>query len=162
MNERNAPLKRREAGAALELYAVLSEVKPVEECRYLGKLPTKRKQHEGSIQAQLFKWAADMTDIYPELRLLYHIPNGGKRDAIEGAHLKQQGVKAGVPDIHLPVPRGAYHGMFVEIKAPGGRMSDNQRQWLHKLNKQGYRAVECHGLTEAQTAILDYLNVMAE
>ena len=50
---------------------------------------------------------------WPELELLHHIPNGGSRDVVEAAHMKRQGVKSGVPDLHLPVPRGGYASLYI-------------------------------------------------
>ena len=60
--------------------------------------------------ADEFQWVTYQQGRFPELVLLYHIPNGGKRDAQTAISLKRQGVKAGVPDLHLPVARGGYHG----------------------------------------------------
>lgn len=57
----------------------------------------KKQQHEAQIQTALFKWAALAECKYPELRLMFHIPNGGRRDAVEAYHLKLQGTKSGVP-----------------------------------------------------------------
>mgnify|MGYP004433785991 CR=1 FL=1 len=39
-----------------------------------------------------------------------------QRDARTAANLKRQGVKAGVPDLHLPVARGGYNGLYIELK----------------------------------------------
>ena len=60
------------------------------------------------------------------MKLLHHIPNGGNRDVVEARHLKQQGVKKGVPDLHLPVARGSYHSLYIEMKAETGRTSQNK------------------------------------
>ena len=69
---------------------------------------------EAQHQAYVIKWSQQpsIRRQWPELALLHHIPNGGTRDAVEAKHLKQQGVKSGVPDICLPVARGGYHGLF--------------------------------------------------
>ena len=66
---------------------------------------------EAQHQAMVMKWSQqpEIRSRWPELALLYHIPNSGTRDAIEGRHLKQQGVKRGVPDLCLPVARENYH-----------------------------------------------------
>ena len=48
---------------------------------------------------------------------MFHIPNGGSRNKLEASNLKKQGVKAGVPDLFLPVGRGSYHGLFIELKS---------------------------------------------
>ena len=68
---------------------------------------------EAQHQAMVMKWSQqpEIRSRWPELALLYHIPNGGTRDAIEGRHLKQQGVKRGVPDLCLPVARENYHAV---------------------------------------------------
>ena len=65
---------------------------------------------ESQEQQALFSWAEYAKGLHPELGLLYHIPNGGKRDKLEAARLKLEGVKAGVPDLCLPVARGGAQG----------------------------------------------------
>jgi len=53
-------------------------------------------------QITLFRWASFMENKYPKLRLMYHVPNEGKRSKRAGFKLKQAGLKSGVPDIVLP------------------------------------------------------------
>lgn len=118
---------------------------------------------EGAEQATLFNWCRMMSGRYPELRLLFHVPNGGGRSKSEAGRFKAEGVKAGVPDLMLPVPRGEYHGLFIELKRrDGGRLSAEQKAWLDQLKKQGYRAGVCCGWEEASEAILEYLTLAAE
>ena len=109
-------------------------------------------------QRALFELCAELKGKDPEIELLFHIPNGGRRDTAEAANLKRQGVKPGVPDLFLPVARGVYHGLFIELKRrDGGRLSENQKRWLHLLERQGYAAVVCHGAKEAVVALTTYL-----
>lgn len=117
----------------------------------------KNMQHEAREQQALFAWSALSVGKYPELALLYHIPNGGSRNKIEAANLKRQGVKAGVPDICLPVARGGYHGLYIELKAGRNKATEKQRQWLTALEREGYQAVVCYGWEVAKKAIEDYL-----
>lgn len=113
---------------------------------------------ESDEQQALFRWAAYNRGKWPELEMMYHIPNEGRRSAREGARMKREGLRAGVPDICLPVPRGAYHGMYVELKRTrGGTVSAAQDEWLHRLTRQGYVAVCCKGWEAAARAIEDYL-----
>lgn len=58
---------------------------------------------EAQEQCKLIKWADKCVQmkIHPELSMLYAVPNGGRRDKAEAAHLKRQGVRAGVPDLCL-------------------------------------------------------------
>jgi len=115
---------------------------------------------ESNEQVALFQWAAYAEKQYPELRGLFHVPNGGARDKITGARLKREGVKAGVPDVLLLVARGEFHGLAVEMKRQqGGCLSQNQKTWLNRLNAQGYKAVACKGATEAIKTITEYLNL---
>lgn len=60
---------------------------------------------EAAEQRALFQWAAMAAVGHPELKLLYHVPNEGRRSAITGARMKSEGMKPGVPDICLPVAR---------------------------------------------------------
>ena len=113
---------------------------------------------ENQEQALLFEWAAYNALKYPELKLLFAIPNGGYRPPKTAAILKATGVKAGVPDICLPVARGGYHGLYIELKRlNGGYLSSAQAIWLNNLAKQGYRAVCCKGFEAARDELLTYL-----
>lgn len=57
---------------------------------------------------------------------IFAIPNGGKRDAREAAHMKRQGVRAGVPDLCVPVARGGFHGLYIEMKVGKNKPTDKQ------------------------------------
>jgi len=105
-------------------------------------------------QKTLFQWARN----FPELTSMFAIPNGGHRNIITASRLKAEGVKSGVPDIFLPLARGKYHGLFIEIKAMKGRATDNQDIYLDNLRLNGYRAEVCHGFAEAKKAIEEYLS----
>lgn len=113
---------------------------------------------EAQEQMWLFDWAEMAKGKFPELALMYHIPNGGSRNKLEAAHLQAQGVKSGVPDVCLPVARGGYHGLYIEMKRlRGGRVSENQETWLSMLREQGYKAVVCKGWEEAADLLKCYL-----
>lgn len=116
---------------------------------------------EAQEQEAVIRWAEMSTGRYPELALLFHIPNGGsRRDAREGAHLKKLGVRAGVPDLFLPVPRGAYHGLFIEMKREkGGRTSKDQEMWLLALGSKGYATYVANGFEEARQMLEEYLGL---
>ena len=120
--------------------------------------PDQRAPSEEDEQITLFEWAAAMTYTYPDLRWLYHVPNGGSRGKAEAGRFKAMGVRKGVPDVALDIPRGGFHGLRVEMKRrDGGKLSDAQRQWIDHYNAIGYRAVVCHGWQEAAKAIEEYL-----
>jgi len=94
--------------------------------------------------------------------LIYHVPNGGHRHKLVAIKLKGQGVKAGVPDLVLPMARGGYFGMYLEFKAtpPGAApVSASQHAWIRRLNEQGYLAIVCRGHFDAMEQIRAYLRL---
>lgn len=115
-------------------------------------------QHRESDEQQaLFQWAEYKMHEHPELESMYHCPNGGKRNKAEAVRLKHEGVKAGVPDICLPVARNGYHGLYIEMKADKGKPTKDQIEWMDRLRKQGYRVALCHGWESAVESIEGYL-----
>lgn len=134
--------------------------------RYYRRKPTRKAVKprntsplEADEQSLLFQWAEYAVCTYPELETMYHIGNGGFRNKIEASHLRQQGLKPGVPDICLPVPRGGYGALYIELKRrKGGRVSEVQKNFIALLNKYGNRAVVCKGFDEARQEIESYLN----
>jgi hypothetical protein len=99
---------------------------------------------------------------YPDLATLFFaIPNGGLRNPVTGKRLKDEGALAGVPDLLLAIPRGPWHGLFLELKTRHGRVQPAQRAMLAALSGQGYRAVACHGWEAARDAIQEYLTEQA-
>ena len=117
------------------------------------------KQLEHAEQVTLMQWWAIAHQQFgiPE-QLLFAIPNGGQRNIIVASKLKAEGVRAGIPDLFLAVPRRDAHGLFIEMKkAKGGRTSEKQDAALDMLAEQGYQWAVCHGWTEAQRTIESYL-----
>lgn len=109
-------------------------------------------------QQTLIKWARLARGKYPELDMLYHITNEGKRSVVTGARLKSEGLKPGVPDLCLAVARGGAHGLYIEMKrTKGGRVSPEQARWIEKLSREGYVAVVCRGWEQARDVIERYL-----
>ena len=113
-------------------------------------------------QQQLFAWAEWLIPRRPELALMYHIPNEGKRSKAAGGRMCAEGLKAGVPDICLPVPTGIYHGLYIEMKRAGGKATGAQKQWIQLLSEQGYRAEICQGFETAALVIMEYLGMKGE
>jgi VRR-NUC domain. len=120
--------------------------------------PTTEAQH----QINVIRWSQINRDKYPALALLHHIPNGGARDAVEGKRLREQGVKPGVPDLCLPVPRGRYNGLYLEMKKPGGTESPEQVWWREKLTEQGYFSTVSHGWESAVQVLVWYMGLKEE
>lgn len=109
---------------------------------------------------------------YPNL-LIVASANGGQRKQVKGkngkmwspeaANLKREGVLSGFPDLQICCAKRNYHGLFIEMKAPGGtdhvkgRVSMVQKVILNQLNCAGYYALVCWGYEEARKVIDWYL-----
>ena len=91
--------------------------------------------------------------------LLFHVPNGGNRNAREGGRFKAMGVRPGVSDYLLMVRTEDYAGLWLEIKSDDGRLQKTQREFHADALAQGYAVAVAYGLDQAMTAINDYLRL---
>ena len=134
------------------------------------KAPRERKprqDREHAEAAALMQIVRAHESRWPILRMLFAIPNGGWRGKprklrnvtlppTAAVKAKAEGVKPGVPDYLMPARNGAIHGLAVELKAEGGRLEPEQREWLAALQSQGWRCVVAYGADEAWAAIRQY------
>ena len=113
---------------------------------------------ESQEQKTLFRFCSVELSRYPELEMLAHIPNEGKRTKTTGGRLKKEGLRKGYPDIVLNVSRQEYHGLFLELKRKrGSKITKEQKEWIIKLNRQGNAAAFCYGWEQAWEFIYAYL-----
>lgn len=89
----------------------------------------------------------------------FHVPNEGKHTTYYRAKQATIGVKSGVPDYMIAIAKGAYHGMFLEMKTKKGQISVNQNKWIEKLSQQGYLATIARGIDDAIEQVEMYLNL---
>jgi hypothetical protein len=93
---------------------------------------------------------------YPEI-LAIHVPNGGKRNAIEGAKFKKMGVVAGVPDIMIFNPSGKWIGLAIELKTSGGSIRPTQLLFHGQLTKLGWCVWIAWNLDDVDHILAGYL-----
>ena len=109
---------------------------------------------ESQLQINCIKWFDYQ---YPTMRkTLFAIPNGGKRNRREAGRMKAEGVRAGTWDLFLAAPRGVWAGMFIEMKMPGGVLSDSQKEFRDEVSKQ-YLKIVVYSFDEFKNNITDYL-----
>jgi hypothetical protein len=131
-----------------------------------------REQTESQIQSAFFEWLSLHEKKYPELSLCYAIPNGAHKSIASRMKFKREGLKAGVPDVHLPLtsvewptrprPRSFFAGLWIEFKSDKGRVSDTQKEWIEKLTNEGHRVEVCRDWTQAANIVIDYLQLPIE
>lgn len=112
---------------------------------------------EHAEQCAVIEWAQRLEGRYPAMRWLYAVPNGGHRHPAVAARLKEEGVKPGISDLCLPCPAGRYHGAYIELKKPGGRLSPAQRDFLKFVKDAGYFTAVCYSSIEAIEALQGYV-----
>jgi len=120
-----------------------------------------RRYPESEIATALCRWFsfAHKGMGVPSEDLLLHIKNEGKQSVRAGARMKSQGVRKGCADYLLLVPRGQYHGLALELKAPGKKASPEQKEWLALVSGQGYYTAVCDSLPTAMACIQSYLTL---
>ena len=119
------------------------------------------KPREKDLQAAVFDWVKWEVARRPELYLIYAIPNGAVAGPGRFATvnwMKSQGMKNGVPDICLPVPRGGYSALYIEMKTEKGQLSDEQDKFIAVLRHYLNRVEVCRSSEEAINTITEYLD----
>lgn len=119
---------------------------------------------ESAHQQALFCFFALHRKEYPETEWMFAIPNGGERNPIVAAKLKAEGVKAGVPDIFLPVTKWTELftfqfacGLFIELKVKKNEPSVKQEEFMDILKRSRYKVAVCYGWEAARDEIIKYL-----
>ena len=134
-------------------------------------------EHES--QATVIEWCKLMERHHPALRMIFAIPNGGKRTLAQAAWLKKEGLRPGVPDLFVPWPKpgfmlvtdrisghteravnfGTIGGLFIEMKTSKNPVSPEQSQLMDMLRRAGYRCEVCRSADEAIRLISEYLEL---
>ena len=131
------------------------------------------KLSEHDEQVALFQWKDAIAREYPDLCMMYAIPNGafygnnmirirGKEvpaRIIQANRMRAEGLQPGMLDICLPVARDGYHGFYWEMKVKPNKPSEEQEWWMEQLAKQGYKVGWGYGQDEAKKAICEYMSI---
>jgi VRR-NUC domain len=153
-------LVERLLGNSMPIRVHVSQLSDEELLAKLGvKRRAKPRELERPHQVALIKWVRTVEDLYPVLRLLYAVPNGGDRNLRVARKLKSEGVLAGVADLCLPTARRGYHGLYLEMKSETGVATEDQREFLRGVSEEGYCAVIAHGVEEARATIEWYIGI---
>ena len=113
------------------------------------------RHDESQLQQSCKRWF-DLQ--YSDLsKLLIAIPNGGKRNKIEAAIMKLEGIVSGAPDMALLVGRSGYNNLFIELKTEKGRQSESQKAWQKDAEKYGSKYVIIRSVDQFIETINNYL-----
>jgi len=151
-------VSRRELGQTIDV-AKLGPNSPLREI--LKSRPRKPSaDHEHQEQVKLFEWVREQEVVRPEFAYLFAVPNfsgrQGRRTAKQGARLKAEGRRPGVPDCLWPLRRGRYTGFALELKFGNNRPTAAQNRWLAHLHANGWRIFVAWSADEAKRALQRY------
>ena len=131
-------------------------------------MPSKVIRWEDREQEALYEWRDLHAHLLPGLSSMFAIPNGQR---LAGTRLqricaaqraKRMGLTPGVSDNLLPVARGHWHGLFIELKRSkmkgmsSGTESPDQKAFRAQMTRQGYLCTVSHGWLEAAEFIKGY------
>lgn len=110
-----------------------------------------QRQDEHGIQAAIMQF---LDRALPSSCYAFAVPNGGKRNAVTGAILKREGVKAGVADII--VMRNPGLCALIEVKTAKGSLSNSQKAFRDWCAANGFPYAVVRGIGDVQAALLDW------
>lgn len=114
-------------------------------------------------QCAVISWSHYNEERYPALKLLFAVPNAGKRSIGAARYYLAEGLKSGVPDLWLPFPapseRSIYCGLVIEMKYGNNKTTENQDWWLQNLASVGWKTAVHYSAEAAIEEIKRYLGI---
>lgn len=126
--------------------------------RFVRITMSARQSPEFDMQCALFNWASLLSNLYPALRLLRGSLNGVHLSKAQAGKAKAAGMLPGEHDVTLPVPRGGYTGLSIELKFGKNKPTKEQYEYGERLREEGWYVAYCWDWTEAAELIRDYLD----
>ena len=108
---------------------------------------------EDDLQKYVIQW---LEIALPDNSVYHHSPNEGVRHVAFRRRLKAMGMAAGWPDIELFVPKDGWRfpnekaGIFIELKAKKGRMTESQKAIQRCLRMTGEHVETCYSLDQVK------------
>lgn len=118
------------------------------------------------------RWPEFVMTLYDKKKKLHYKvcplhanPNGGWRGFKVGKEIKAEGGKSGLWDLSLPIPRGTYSGLEIEVKRPyfrnkkDGGLEHNQIAWGKHYDLIGRMKRVCYTTPEIIETVEEYMNL---
>jgi hypothetical protein len=120
---------------------------------------TDLKLSEHQIQSAFFQWVRVAEKIHPRLKLMFAVPNAGKRGYKTAAMLIAEGLRKGVLDVLFPVASSGFNGLAIEFKKPGGVLTPEQEDFADALTGEGWLVVMMTDSHGAISLVKNYLGL---
>lgn len=118
------------------------------------KIRRKPAKSEHCLQRAIVNWCEGLGKNIVQERFAA-IPNGGARDIVTASRLKQEGARAGMPDLFFWRDGGRI--LWLEVKnGTSGQISPAQKIIHGKLKADGHLVMVCRDLMEGIEAIRSF------
>ena len=125
-----------------------------------GRAPMVPIPTEHQEQAAFFKWWREYAPLkHIHVKLCFCIPNSSALSATGRLYKWNEGLTAGVSDIFLAIPKGGYHGLFIEMKRTGSYATADQKEFSAAVSEKKYATALCYSSGEAIDKVQGYLSV---
>lgn len=121
----------------------------------VSKKSSTKPQTESQIQKDCVAWFRHRYEAIEPL--FFAVGNGGRRNAWTAKIMKDEGVRAGVSDLILLIPKHGYAALLIEMKKPDGVQSDSQIEFERLATQYKYLYKVVRSLPEFQKLIMWYL-----
>jgi len=113
---------------------------------------------EHDLQVQIITWCRYNQGKYPQLKLIYAIPNQAKRSFALANYLKAEGMATGVPDLAIPAPNKTFSALYIELKIGKNKPTPKQLEWHKMLREYGNCVFVSYNFDDTIDIIKNYLN----
>jgi hypothetical protein len=118
-----------------------------------NKTKKKRGNPESKVCVALWQWFQLQYPKYHARYLRFEVKQSSK---IQQAILKAEGNKAGTSDILIALPSKEYGGLWLEVKADKGKLSENQKTFQEEMTPD-YFCATGYGIDECIKIISQYM-----
>lgn len=127
----------------------------------LARIPRRNAQPEFQHQCNLFTWARNPAVVrkYPGIALLSASLNGVKLTKAQAGKAKAAGMLKGESDVRLPVARGIWIGLIIEMKVKPNRPTAEQQEYGAAMQAEGHQFHVCYDWEDAKALIEAYLSL---
>lgn len=123
--------------------------------RRRARTTRKIESPEHDMQKAFFEW---LNLVHPEEdEVTFAVPNGVRCSKSQAVKLKAEGLKAGIPDVFMGVPRGTFPGLFIEFKIKPNKPSEAQKSKIASFKSRGYRCEVIYNIDDAMNLVNEYV-----
>lgn len=125
----------------------------------MAKRQIRHIEHDEQVQFFIYMRILEDEGV-TEAGMAFAVPNGVRVASIKTAkRAVNEGMRAGVPDILIPVARDKRHGLAIEMKIPPNRSTAKQKEWQQKFRMRGWEVAECHSAKHALKVFIEYFKL---